>query len=149
MQKIYFLDITNVVNTLNNNGCLFYHMQLFLPVFYVGNLIFFCLGRLIVFKKKTYFLKLYLNIGPDRLELIIFVIINKKIDNHPSRLITAESIMHYRFSSALYWQPFLECTFPPNISQKCQKAPFLDIYFPEMVIMSIMFPMIVDKKSIM
>ena len=41
--------------------------------------------------------------GPDRLELIIFVIINKKIDNHPSRLITAKSIMHYRFSSALYW----------------------------------------------
>ena len=42
-------------------------------------------------------------LGPDRLELIIFVIINKKIDNHPSRLITAKSIMHYRFSSALYW----------------------------------------------
>ena len=44
-----------------------------------------------------------INIGPDRLELIIFVIIKKKIDNHPSRLITAKSIMHYRFSSALYW----------------------------------------------
>ena len=42
-------------------------------------------------------------LGPDHLELIIFVIINKKIDNHPSRLITAKSIMHYRFSSALYW----------------------------------------------
>ena len=43
------------------------------------------------------------DLGPDRLELIIFVIINKKIDNHPSRLITAKSIMHYRFSSTLYW----------------------------------------------
>ena len=43
------------------------------------------------------------NIGPDRLELIIFVIIDKKIDNHPSRLISAKSIMHYQFSSALYW----------------------------------------------
>ena len=29
-------------------------------------------------------------LGPDHLELINFVIINKKIDNHPSRLITAK-----------------------------------------------------------
>ena len=43
------------------------------------------------------------SLGPDRLELIIFVIIDKKIDKHPSRLITAKSIIHYRFSSALYW----------------------------------------------
>ena len=42
-------------------------------------------------------------LGPDHLELIIFVIIDKKIDNHPSRLISAKSIMHYQFSSALYW----------------------------------------------
>ena len=41
------------------------------------------------FQSYTYFvfLRIVYNIGPDRLELIIFDITGKKIDNHPSRLI--------------------------------------------------------------